>query len=106
MPRVAKDQPQPPNPETEKLLARLQITFGANVREWRHERLLTQEQVAERAGLHVNYISSVERGERNVSLFNIWRIATALDLTVPELTMCLVFRPAGNNHQTTVRTLE
>ena len=66
------------------------MKFGATVREHRHEKLLTQEELAERASLHANYVSSVERGERNVSLFNIWRIAGALEMTVAELTSSLV----------------
>ncbi|WP_413895624.1 helix-turn-helix domain-containing protein [Rhodoferax sp.] len=46
---------------------------------------MTIEQVGDIAGLHENYISSVERGERNVSLFNIWRIASGLGLTAADL---------------------
>ncbi|AOU95813.1 helix-turn-helix XRE-family protein [Achromobacter ruhlandii] len=41
--------------------------------------------MAERAGLHPNYVSSVERGERNLSIANIERIAAALDVTMAEL---------------------
>ena len=43
----------------------------------RLEKQLTQEKVAEAADLHPNYIGSVERGERNISICNIERIATA-----------------------------
>ena len=46
---------------------------------------MTQEQLAEGASLHANYVSSLERGERNVSVFNIWRIANGLGLTAAEL---------------------
>lgn len=46
---------------------------------------LTQEQVAEHADLHTNYVSSIERGERNVSLHNIARIAAALQMKPSEL---------------------
>ena len=46
---------------------------------------MTQERLAERAELHPNYISSVERGERNISIRNIERIAKALRVTMAEL---------------------
>ena len=61
------------------------LAFGDALRTIRHERLLTIEQVAEAAGVHANYVGSVERGERNVSLFNIWRIAAALGVPLAEL---------------------
>ena len=51
----------------------------------RKEVELTQEQVAEHADLHTNYVSSVERGERNVSLHNIAQIASALGVKPSEL---------------------
>lgn len=57
-----------------------QLLFAANIRRIRLEKKLTQEQVAEAAELHTNYISSVERGERNISICNIERIAHALDV--------------------------
>lgn len=85
MPRVVNHLPQPRDPETEKQLARVQVAFGATVRRHRHEKLMTQEELAERANLHANYIGSLERGERNVSLFNIWRIASGLDLPAADL---------------------
>jgi transcriptional regulator with XRE-family HTH domain len=59
------------------------------MREHRERQRLTQEVVAERANLHTNYVSSVERGERNVSLHNIVRIAFALDVPISELMRCL-----------------
>ena len=62
-----------------------QRLFAANVRRIRLEKKLTQEQVAEAADLHTNYISSVERGERNISICNIERIAHALGVPMPEL---------------------
>jgi len=63
----------------------VQALFASNMRRIRKSKGLTQEQVAERADLHPNYISSVERGERNISLQNIWKIAHALGVTIPEL---------------------
>ena len=62
-----------------------QMLFAANVRRIRKLKGLTQEQVAEGADLHPNYVSSVERGERNISICNIERIAIALDVAMAEL---------------------
>ncbi len=64
---------------------RLQKQFGLHLRELRHAKLMTIEQVADLADLHPNYLGSIERGERNVSLFNIWRIAGGLGLQAAEL---------------------
>ena len=62
-----------------------QQLFAANMRRIRLDKKLTQERVAEAAGLHPNYISSVERGERNISICNIERIARALDVPMAVL---------------------
>ena len=59
--------------------------FGANVRVRRELLGLSQEVLADRAGLHRTYIGSVERGERNLSLLNILRIAAALECTAVDL---------------------
>lgn len=60
-------------------------TFGARVRELRKESNISQEKLAELASLHRTYIGAVERGERNLSLFNIVKIAKALGISVTEL---------------------
>lgn len=52
--------------------------FGSNVRTRRQQQNLSQESLAEACDLHRTYIGSVERGERNISLENIVRIARAL----------------------------
>ncbi len=54
--------------------------FGANLRKYRLALGLSQEQFAEKCGLHRTYISTVERYQRNISIENIQRIADALGL--------------------------
>lgn len=65
------------NPELKK--------FGEYVLKLRKARNLSQEQLAELAGLHRNYIGGIERGERNVALVNIVRLAKALGVLPSEL---------------------
>ncbi len=55
--------------------------FGKNVRALREQLEISQEELAERAGLHRTYVGSVERGERNISLENIVELAHALSVT-------------------------
>lgn len=58
--------------------ARPLLEFGKRVRARRNELGLSQEALADLAGVHRTYVGSAERGERNVALLNILRIATAL----------------------------
>jgi transcriptional regulator with XRE-family HTH domain len=60
-------------------------SFGNRVRRARVSRELSQEQLAERAELDRTYISGIERGIRNVSLLNIYKIADALQLSARDL---------------------
>ena len=62
-----------------------QKLFGDRLRELRLHRGYSQEVLADRCGLHRTYVWSVERGERNIALQNICRLANALDVLPAEL---------------------
>lgn len=64
--------------------------FGARVRKERERVGLSQEELADRAGVHRTYLGGVERGERNVGLLNLLRIARALG--VPPATLLRDFQ--------------
>ena len=66
---------------TSKVLA----IFGSRVRVRRQDLGLSQEDLADVSGLHRTYIGSLERGERNISLANVVRLASALQLDPSEL---------------------
>jgi transcriptional regulator with XRE-family HTH domain len=59
--------------------------FAANVRRLRIEIGLSQEELAERAGVHRTYVGMLERGEKNVTIYNIERIADAFAIQASTL---------------------
>ena len=61
------------------------IKFGTKVRERRLLLGLSQEELASRAGVHRTYVGMVERAEKNLTLRNIERLATALELPIEQL---------------------
>jgi transcriptional regulator with XRE-family HTH domain len=61
------------------------VAFGRRVRELRNKAELSQEELAERAGIHWTYLGGIERGERNPALLNIGKIADALGVSPAEL---------------------
>ena len=61
------------------------MSFGLSLKKIRLKKNLSQEELAYQSNLHRTYISSVERGERNISLINIVHIANALDVPLTEL---------------------
>ena len=56
-----------------------QTAFGDRMHAWRHRLGISQDELALRSGLHRTYIDAVERGERNISLCSVVRIAELLD---------------------------
>lgn len=63
----------------------LLVEFAAKVRNRRHALSLTQEELAERSGFHVNYIGGIERAERNPSLTSLIELAKGLNCSAKEL---------------------
>jgi len=62
--------------------ADLKVLFGTTIKSKRSQLGMSQEELADRAGLHRTYVSDVERGVRNVSLISIEKLAHALGLSV------------------------
>lgn len=63
----------------------IQESFGKILRIRRLELKLSQEDLADKANLHFTYVSSTERGERNISLNNIEKLADALGCSMKDL---------------------
>ena len=61
------------------------LTFGKKVQEKRKALQLSQEQLAEEAGVHRTYIGMIERAEKNITLLNIAKIASALRVEIKDL---------------------
>lgn len=61
------------------------VRFGEKLRNIRLELGYSQEELSFKADLHRTYISSVERGKRNISITNIKKLADALDLKMKDL---------------------
>jgi transcriptional regulator with XRE-family HTH domain len=61
--------------------------FALNIRRLRNELGISQEELAERAGVHRTYVGMLERVEKNVTIYNIERIAEALEVEPAVLLM-------------------
>src|SRR4051812_38452552 len=81
-------------------LARMQdirASFGLRVRQLRSERGWSQEELADRAELHRTYIGSIERGEQNISLVNIQKLAVTLGVSLADLFSPFTECPAASS---------
>jgi len=59
--------------------------FGGNVQKYRKEKKISQEQLADIAGVHRTYIGMIERAEKNITLRNMEKIAKALGVDIADL---------------------
>lgn len=66
-------------------MSRLSVEIGQRIRNYRFQKQLSQEELAERCGLHPTYIGQVERGEKNATLESISKISSGL--TIPLSTL-------------------
>jgi transcriptional regulator with XRE-family HTH domain len=65
--------------------SKIRKSFGKRVRELRRDQDYSQESFADDVGLHRTYIGSIERGEQNVSLDNIAKLAKTLGISISTL---------------------
>ena len=61
------------------------LRYAENLRLARQRKSISQEALADLCGLHRTYVGSVERGERNISIDNMERLASALGVTIESL---------------------
>ncbi len=61
------------------------IQFGKNISKLRKYQNLSQEQLADKSGLHRTHIGMIERAERNITLLNIEKLANGLGVEIDEL---------------------
>ena len=67
------------------MAAKIRTAFGNRVRDLRRARGYSQESLADEVGLHRTYIGAIERGEQNVSIDNIAKLAKALKVNIADL---------------------
>ena len=78
---IHRDMPSNPSSPQDQPLQRL----GATLRQYRKQQRLSQQALAARTGLAASYICDIERGQRNVSVLNLIRLADTLGLAVSHL---------------------
>lgn len=71
--------------QTKNTIQNARKIFARNLKEIRAKANLSQEELADLAGLHRTYVGSVERGERNISIDNMERLASALAIDIKDL---------------------
>ncbi len=77
----------------------IRAAFGRRVRELRHRLSLSQEELADRAGVHSTYLGGIERGERNPALVNISKLTAALQVSLSEFWSVFDDTPKPGRHR-------
>jgi transcriptional regulator with XRE-family HTH domain len=77
----------------------IRTTFGRRVRELRNGLGISQEELADRAGLHYTYVGGIERGERNLGVVNVEKMAGALGVSLAEFFAPFSARPVSKRHR-------
>lgn len=70
---------------SQKKVAGIKAEVGRRLLSLREDRAWSQEELASRSGLHRNYVGGIERGERNVGVVNIAKLARALKVRPRDL---------------------
>jgi len=78
---------------------KLLFQFGNGVRSLRKAQGLSQEKLAEKADLHYTYVGAIERGERNLSLSAIKKIARGLQVNISELFIFDTFKKTADESE-------
>ena len=73
-------------------------TVGKRLRSYRTGQALSQEKLAERAGLHPTYIGQVERGEKNLTIESLEKITNALDVSMASVFEKIEERSDADNY--------
>jgi transcriptional regulator with XRE-family HTH domain len=63
----------------------IKTKFGKIIKELRSEKGLSQEELADRAGMHRTYIGMIERAEKNITIENICKLSKALDVPLSSI---------------------
>jgi transcriptional regulator with XRE-family HTH domain len=63
----------------------IEVAFGMTLRLRREKRGLSQEELADKAGLHRTYVSQIERGLKSPTLSSMYRLAKALEVSLSKL---------------------
>ena len=72
--------------QNRKLRREFTLRLSARLREVRKEKNLTQQKLAEKAGLHLTYVGHLELGKYHPTVYVMWKIAQALGVSTGELT--------------------